>query len=259
MEFVFLHRGRQTYRVQGRSYRLHGGDIFITRPGELHDTGGEPEERGVLYWLNLVVLPRHNEFLSLPRRDSLSLKRHLLAIPHRHVTGSPLLKSLLDEVFELHDNPHDALTRVAIENRVVRWLLEVLACCLRRGETWHSELIANVVQDIEQNPDVVCSVPEMASRTGLSISRFKSVFRAETGMGPHEYALRAKVDAARRLLKVPGASVTSVAYDLGFSSSQYFATVFRRFTTLTPRQYQQVRPVKLRPGQELYPSSDNRG
>jgi len=28
-----------------------------------------------------------------------------------------------------------------------------------------------------------------------------------------------------------------VAHELGFSSSQYFATVFRRFTGLTPTQY----------------------
>jgi len=258
MEFVFLHRGCQTYRVGGRSYRLHGGDVFVTRPGEPHDTGGEPEERGVLYWLNLVVLPRDKEFLSLPRRDSMLLKRQLLAIPHRQLPGSPLLKSLLDEVFELYANPADPLTGLAIHNRVMRWLLEILACVRRKTNTGHSGLIANVIHDLEQNPDVACSVSEMAGRSGLSTSRFKAVFRAETGMGPHEYALRAKVDAARRLLKLPGYSITSVAYELGFSSSQYFATVFKRFTTLTPREYQQVHPVRLRPGQELYPDRDNR-
>lgn len=256
MEIVFLHRGCQTYRVQGRSYRLHGGDVFITRPGELHDTGGEPEERGALYWLNLVVLPRYKEFLLLRRRESQLLKKQLLAMPHRHVPGSPLLKTLLDEIFDLHESPQVPLTRLAIQNRVVHWLLEILACVRRRTETGHSGLIAAVVHDIEQAPNVSCPIPEMAARAGLSVSRFKTIFRVETGMGPHEYALRAKVDAARRLLKEPGSSITSVAYESGFSSSQYFATVFKRFTTLTPREYRRVQPVRLRPGQELYPDRE---
>jgi AraC-like DNA-binding protein len=31
--------------------------------------------------------------------------------------------------------------------------------------------------------------------------------------------------------------VTEVAYDLGFSSSQYFATVFKRYTLVNPSQF----------------------
>jgi AraC-like DNA-binding protein len=256
MEFVYLHRGCQTYRVGGRSYRLHGGDVFITRPDEPHDTGGEPEERAVLYWLNLVVLPRKRGFLMLPGREGDLLKEQLLAIPHRHLPGSPLLKTLLDEIFALHEDPHDPLTRLAMQNRVVRWLLEILACVRRMSATGYSGIVADAIHNIEQNPRVRYPVREMAGRTDLSVSRFKAVFRAETGMGPHEYALRAKVDAARQLLKEPGASITAVAYELGFSSSQYFATVFKRFTTLTPREYQRVQPVRLRPGQDLYPDRE---
>jgi AraC-like DNA-binding protein len=46
-------------------------------------------------------------------------------------------------------------------------------------------------------------------------------------------------------LAQPGCRVTTLAHTLGFSSSQYFATVFRRFTGLTPSAYQ-VRTVGAR-------------
>jgi len=45
-EICFLSKGRQTYRVGDRLYRLKGGDQFVTWPGERHDTAGNPQEKG---------------------------------------------------------------------------------------------------------------------------------------------------------------------------------------------------------------------
>src|SRR5690606_14994233 len=45
MEFCFLLRGRQAYRVGDVTYRLTGGDIFVTFPDEPHDTAESPEEK----------------------------------------------------------------------------------------------------------------------------------------------------------------------------------------------------------------------
>jgi AraC-like DNA-binding protein len=45
------------------------------------------------------------------------------------------------------------------------------------------------------------------------------------------------VARAAELLRTTRRSVTDIAFDVGFSSSQYFATVFRRYTTLSPAEY----------------------
>ena len=61
---------------------------------------------------------------------------------------------------------------------------------------------------------------------------------ASTGSSPKDYWLRMRVEcAARRLRKSPGLTVTDVAYEFGFSSSQYFATVFRRYLGVSPVEY----------------------
>jgi AraC-like DNA-binding protein len=56
------------------------------------------------------------------------------------------------------------------------------------------------------------------------------------GIPPAEYALRLRIAEARRRLVESGATVTQVATDLGFSSSQYFATSFKRLMNMTPRE-----------------------
>ena len=81
------------------------------------------------------------------------------------------------------------------------------------------------------------TIPDLAQMIGLSESRFKNRFRDEVGIPPGDYVLRSKINAACKALHNPEAIVTQLAHSLGFSSSQYFATVFRRFTGDTPTTY----------------------
>ena len=69
----------------------------------------------------------------------------------------------------------------------------------------------------------------------LSESRFKTRFKREMGVPPEEFWLRQKIERATVLLKTR--NVTEVAHELGFSSSQYFATVFKRYTRVSPSRF----------------------
>jgi AraC-like DNA-binding protein len=57
------------------------------------------------------------------------------------------------------------------------------------------------------------------------------------GIAPHEFILRCKVETAKKFLRDQNRNVTDTAMELGFSSSQYFATVFKRFTQQTPLEF----------------------
>ena len=62
-------------------------------------------------------------------------------------------------------------------------------------------------------------------------------FKAETGYTLHEYLIHRRVEEAHRRLSSTDEDITNIAHNLGFSSSQYFATVFRRETGMTPGEY----------------------
>jgi AraC-like DNA-binding protein len=84
---------------------------------------------------------------------------------------------------------------------------------------------------------------EMARRCNLSLSHFAEVFKRETGTTALEYITSARVEeAARRLRERPEESVTRIAAELGFGSSQYFSTVFRRYVGYSPREWKKHRP-----------------
>lgn len=242
MEFCFLVRGRQTYRVGSRYYRLSGGDVFVTFPDEPHSTGDAPEEKGILYWL-IVKIPAHDKnFLGLVGAEAKALSEALTTLPNRRFRSTKRALRLLDAITENHFSPKTPLRAVTMHNDYIALLLEIVAAAHTRnrhaGQT--IAIIDRITRLIENNLSEPLSVSHLAAQTGLSVPRFKVWFKEQTGVPPGEYVLRMRVDEARRRLAETNTSITTLGYDLGFSSSQYFATVVKRYTGRTPGQLRAV-------------------
>jgi AraC-like DNA-binding protein len=235
MEICFLVKGRQTYSVGGKIYSLRGGDVFVTFPDEVHSTGGLPQEKGVLYWMVLAVPKQGETFLGLPKSDGAALLRTLRRIPLRHFRGSWKMKEHLDSFTRLFHEPSNSLRACALANHAVAFLLEVVGCAQNPARRSSVRPLLPVLDHIQNHLGEPLGVPELARRSGLSAARFKVRFKAETGVPPGEYVQRARIEEARRRLAAKDATITRIAFDLGFSSSQYFATVFKRFTGKSPR------------------------
>jgi AraC-like DNA-binding protein len=75
---------------------------------------------------------------------------------------------------------------------------------------------------------------DIANSTGLTRMHFASQFRRATGMRPHEYLLRRRIEHAQQLLRQSKHNVLDVALSCGFRSQAHFTTVFKRFVGQTP-------------------------
>jgi AraC-like DNA-binding protein len=240
IEICFLERGEQTYRVGGKLYRLRGHDQFFTLPGESHDTANLPQERGILYWIILLLQPRQ-PLLGLDAPHAARLKRELLAMPHRHFRAHPDCPRLLGEICELllehqqHGSKVPAFRRLRLQALLLGYLTLSIRASRQGLHGAASPLIQRVLGYIDAHLHEAVRVPRLAEIARLSESRLKARFKREIGVPPAEYWLRKKIERALDLL--PTRSVTEVAYDLGFSSSQYFATVFKRYQLVSPSQH----------------------
>jgi AraC-like DNA-binding protein len=241
IEICFLERGEQTYRVGNLICRLRGNDQFFTLPGEVHDTANLPQERGILYWL-ILSLESRRKFLGLAEPLASRLKRELRRMPTRHFRGHPECASLLGEIVDLlpkrrakRQSAVDSLRQLRLQSLLLQYLTLTVEASRRGVHGAASPLIQRVLQYIEKHLDEPVHVPRLAEIARLSESRFKARFKRETGVPPAEFWLRQKITRATALLKTR--NVTEVAHGLGFSSSQYFATVFKRYTLESPSRF----------------------
>jgi AraC-like DNA-binding protein len=189
--------------------------------------------RGLLYWLQLRIPRGGGPILGLDAAASRALRSALLKLPQGAHAGTAALQADFESVVALARTSATALHRARLSAALVRWLLGVVdaAAAPRRGG--EAPDIARVVVRLPSDLTAFPAVEEMARWARLSTSRFKAKFKDHTGLPPHEYLLRLKIAEAERRLRA-GARVTDVALDLGFASSQHFATVFRRFQNRRP-------------------------
>jgi transcriptional regulator GlxA family with amidase domain len=66
---------------------------------------------------------------------------------------------------------------------------------------------------------------------------FERRFKKATNNTPVEYMQRVKVEAAKKQLETSRKNVNEVMYDVGYSDSKAFRTIFKRITGLSPIDY----------------------
>lgn len=241
IEISYLESGRQIYAVHGRKFPMVGGDVFLTFPGEHHSTGNHPEMRGVLYWVLISVVDAKQSFLSLPHAEGRLLLQRLLHLPRRCFHGSLTLQPTLRAIFEAYANTRNPLRTTDLRNLLLRFLLDIMASADAPHQPTHSAHIRSALLHIAASLDRPLPLTELARRVQLSLPRFKAKFKQEMGIPPADYIAQRKVERAAQLLHETNRSVTDIALQLGFSSSQYFATVFKRYTRHSPREARAAR------------------
>jgi AraC family transcriptional regulator len=95
--------------------------------------------------------------------------------------------------------------------------------------------LKRAIDYIDANLSEPVSLAELAGVAGLTRMHFAAQFRAATGLRPHEYLLRRRVERAQELLRGSNESIMEVALQVGFQAQAHFTTTFKRFVGQPPR------------------------
>ena len=239
-EIFFIERGEVEWWVEDEEVRLKANNIYINKPGETHGSQGVSLKPCSYYWIQ-VVFPEKRGLPGLSLRQSLDWARALSALRPRHFPGNTEVKYCFRRLFEECRQPR------ADSAAVARGILHLLLGTVLRLHQAHvrgtgprpmvSYAVRQSLSWIDAHLYEAITVDKLAGVAGLGVSRFRERFLEEVGLSPHSYLSRRKVKEAKRRLVQDSASVITVAHELGFSSSQYFATVFKRMEGVSPRHY----------------------
>jgi AraC family transcriptional regulator len=98
-------------------------------------------------------------------------------------------------------------------------------------------ILRRVREKIESNLDADLSLDTLAAESGYSRAHFLRMFRAATGLTPHQYVLDLRISRAKDCLKQKNSSIIDVAVSCGFSSQSHMTTVFRQRLEMTPAEF----------------------
>ena len=97
-----------------------------------------------------------------------------------------------------------------------------------------------VVDFMRQNYASEIRLVELAHLAGMSPHYFCELFKKSTGLSPHQYSLRCRINRAKVFLRSPQSTVSRVAKATGFADQSHFTKVFRRIVGVTPTQFRQM-------------------
>jgi AraC family transcriptional regulator len=163
---------------------------------------------------------------------------------HRQLFRSNLLCALCDRLVDAVRHPEPP-SRLFVQSTSMAILAELALISGRQPKRRFPDIydwrVRRTIEQLDARIGEDLSLVDLAGSVGLSLSHFTALFRAATGLPPHAWVVRRKVERACELMQNPRTSVTEIAHALGFSSSQHFATTFRGRMGMTPSAWRHAR------------------
>ncbi|MEO6637462.1 MAG: helix-turn-helix domain-containing protein [Ginsengibacter sp.] len=107
-----------------------------------------------------------------------------------------------------------------------------------KGQKVHDdEPIKKAQEYIEKNFEEKITVDQLASMFALGRRNMERRFKKATANTVTEYIQRVKIEAAKKNLETGRKNISEVMYEVGYSDTKAFRTVFKRITGLSPIEY----------------------
>jgi AraC-like DNA-binding protein len=107
-----------------------------------------------------------------------------------------------------------------------------------------SKISASAVRRVKEHLEAHLSesidLADMAGVAGLSVFHFAREFRQATGVTPHNYLTRRRVERAQDLLARTDLDLSDIALAVGFFDQSHMARHFRQILGTTPREFRSL-------------------
>lgn len=235
-EFLLFVQGDATYMIEDREYRASDGDLFLTRPGELHSiafTSARPYVRHFIQ-ISEQFLPASAGDLLLPIR---TCKRSRIAASDVAMHG---LAAHFDAIGDLlrHPRPNDRLLVQAHVLLLVDKLNQIVEAqpLDDAPSTPPCALFDAARQYMNENLKHGVSLDAMAHSLHISKYYLCRLFRAQSGMTVKTYLNLRRITLAKQLLEA-GEKSTSIYRECGFSDYSLFYRAFKKATGKSPTEF----------------------
>lgn len=238
-EITYVISGTGKTLNDGTAYDISAGDVFVTPVGAIHEMVSLDGLRFLC-----VGFEMDGECAS---PEVSGIKSFFDAPPEQPVRGSERIKSLIQDALD------DQFTLPLYHEYALGMfigLLCVYVCrCFEAAK--RSRYFANdsarimtlrlplysVVLYIDTNVSEIRSVASLASRLGYSPCYLSHVFSEGMGMTLQQYIAERRIHEAIKLRTKEGLSLSAVASQVGFETTQAFSKTFKRVTGMSPREY----------------------
>jgi AraC family transcriptional regulator len=231
----FAERGSFSITVGRRHWTVGQTEILVTVPGMAYRSnelvGSEGARHGVC--LDVCFSESSRDAVDGMCVDALRERTPVVAVNNR--------RAYLQQRLSAHLGAgQDPLALDLIAGELLHSTLADATRCGRRYKAsrlaWYAHRVDQARQELDVHYASNHSLAGLARTAGMSPYHFARIFRELSGLPPHRYLVRRRLDAAAERLR-DGASVTATCYAVGFGSLSHFVHAFHAAKSMTPSQF----------------------
>lgn len=238
-EFLYFISGEATYMVEDTEYSAGAGDLFITRPHELHAIVFKSGTKYVRKFFQISPA-----FLSNIEIDLLKFINNRPLGEFNKIDKEFVKEYNLTEYFYKMENyvinrlPESDLM---IRTYVVQFLVKLNEIFAKMGssvslEREVNEKVEKIIGYINENLADNISLDKLAEISYINKYYMCHMFKDNVGLSIKEYINTRRIAMAKKLLST-GEDFTTICFKCGFNDYSTFYKTFKKFTGMSPRKF----------------------
>lgn len=202
------------------------GQVIVLPPGHAHSYWADEDDPWTLWWFHA----------SGPEIENFLIRANLtIDAPVRRPRDPHRVASLLAEILRWAERDTTLPSLFAASGAA--WHALALIASGQSPADGTDDLIEQTMDYLREHLTDPISVAELAASVSLSTSHFSALFKQRTGHPVLRYLIMLRMARARELLNITNWPIATIAVEVGFPDSFYFARQFKKVHGMTPREY----------------------
>jgi len=252
-EIVIITAGRGVHVTGKESYPLNAGDTFVIGGSRQHDYHSlnrlclvnilfQPDKLNLRTY-DLRTLPGYHALFTL---EPAWRRRHQfngrLRLTPQEMSVVLVMVDKLDEELRTRSSGFKFMATAAFMQ-----IVGYLSRCYAKSKSPDSRALLRIgeaISDLEANYQEAIDLDRLARIAHMSKRNFIRSFQAALGTSPIAHLVQLRVNRGASLLRRTDQSITEIAFQVGFTDSNYFTRQFNKLIGVTPSQYRKQYPQK---------------
>jgi AraC-like DNA-binding protein len=244
IRLYYIMEGKFGWRINHQSYVFYPGDVALILPGVLFGSDNGVLEIGSFAWLHMSIQKLENghilpgKWSGLSESEGAAIGKILFfnysPVLSRFSEAGKILKCIHAELFG-----HEIGYQTRVNHQLDELLIQITRHMTMQNNPGRDfpKTFMHLEEVLRQDLSYQWTVEEMAALVGLGTTLFTERVKSYSGFSPINYLINIRISEAIKLLKRPDISVTDIALDTGFYSSQHFSTTFKKLTGYRPSEF----------------------
>jgi AraC-like DNA-binding protein len=220
--FEYILSGYGRFEIDGTSYALGPGDMYVLPKGMAHGYWGDSRDP----WR------KHFFVVDGPMVSQLLAAYHLETTYCFETCGALHWFSACHDLIRSGTSDMNDKATLLFHEFIIH-----LANLQKSGDPAYSGPVDKAISYLNANVENPISMDDVAQEAGRSKSHLSRVFSSEVGVTPYDYLIGLRIDLAKTLLSLTPFTIAEIANRLCYADAYYFSNAFKQRMGVSPKAF----------------------